>query len=132
MSQLSFHHYLSFIGFSTVIEHDIAGSGGGWVQLPLQLPNGTSFGQFKDNSANSIANGRFVKCCSHWTDCEIYVQLLFYTLFPNRGGNSHHRLGRTSAGYALLRTTLFRITHILMQLTLLLTIGNAVFINMKS
>ena len=49
-----------FSGFSTVLEHDITGNGGGWVELPLMLPNGTSFGQFKDTSSNSIASGRFV------------------------------------------------------------------------
>ena len=43
-----------------MLEHDITGNGGGWVELPLQLPNGTSFGQFKEASSNSIASGRFV------------------------------------------------------------------------
>ena len=43
-----------------MLEHDVLGSGGDWVQIPLHLPNGTSYGQFKDNAQNSIASGRLV------------------------------------------------------------------------
>eukprot|EP00794_Sanderia_malayensis_P016063 gene16063-17686_t len=45
-------------GFSTVLQNSIKGSGGGWIRIPLQLPNGTSYGQFQ-TATKYIAAGRY-------------------------------------------------------------------------
>ena len=40
-----------------VLENDMTGSGGGWIRIAMQSPNGTSFGQYSGLS-KYIADGK--------------------------------------------------------------------------